>query len=260
MSQRKPLQAELVRRGLVASASEAIEALSANRVRVNGAVVANGASLVANGDALHVVDPPSRFVGRGGEKLLGALEYFGIAVTDAQCIDAGASTGGFTDCLLQKGARHVLAVDVGRAQLHHRILVDPRVTSMESCNIADLQLGDVPDFSNGADVLVADLSFTSLSAHVPVLASLVAPSGQLVLLVKPQFESDRADVPAGGVVVDPAVHERALVKVETALLEAGCQLRGRCASTITGTEGNQEFFVWAEKAAVSTEVNTVEQR
>lgn len=257
MSQRKPLQGELLRRGLVNSKTEAIEALSSNRVRVNGAVVANGASLVANSDALHVIDPPNRFVGRGGEKLLGALDHFGIAIADARCIDAGASTGGFTDCLLQKGARHVLAVDVGRAQLHQRILVDPRVTSMESCNIADLQLGDVPDYGNGADVLVADLSFTSLAAHVAVLVSLVAPSGQLVLLVKPQFESDRADVPVGGVVVDPVVHERALVKVEAALLEAGCQLRGRCASSITGTEGNQEFFVWAEKAALYTGDHTV---
>ena len=257
MSARKPLQAELVRRGLVATLGDAKEALSANRVRVNGAVVANGASLVAGADAVHVVDPPSRFVGRGGEKLFGALQHFGISVTDLLCIDAGASTGGFTDCLLQNGATHVLAVDVGRAQLHHRILTDSRVTSKESCNIADVELAEVVEstqvqgYKPGADIVVADLSFTSLAALVPALVALVAPSGQLVVLVKPQFESDRADVPPGGVVVDPEVHERALAKVESALSLAGCQVRGRYASSVKGTEGNQEFFVWAEKHGVS---------
>ena len=257
MSVRKPLEAELIRRGLVATPSDAKEALLANRVRVNGAVVANGASLVTVGDAVHVVDPPSRFVGRGGEKLFGALQQFDISVTNALCIDAGASTGGFTDCLLQNGAQHVLAVDVGRAQLHHRILSDSRVTSKESCNIADVELNALGEltgvlgYQRGADIVVADLSFTSLAALVPALAALVAPLGQLVLLVKPQFESDRADVPQGGVVVDPEVHERALAKVESALLLAACQLRGRCASSIKGTEGNQEFFVWAEKHAIA---------
>lgn len=257
MSVRKPLETELIRRGLVATPSDAKEALLANRVRVNGAVVANGASLVTVGDAVHVVDPPSRFVGRGGEKLFGAIQQFDISVANALCVDAGASTGGFTDCLLHNGAQHVLAVDVGRAQLHHRILTDPRVTSKESCNIADVELhalGEltgVPGYQRGADIVVADLSFTSLAALIPALVALVAPAGQLVLLVKPQFESDRGDVPSGGVVVDPEVHERALAKVESALLSAGCQLRGRCASSVKGAEGNQEFFVWAEKHADS---------
>jgi len=242
---RKALLGELIRRKLVDSQDEALLALSADRVRVNGAVVTNGKSMVAPGDALHVVGPPQRFVGRGGEKLFGALETFGIDVAGRFCLDVGASTGGFTDCLLQRGAAHVVAVDVGRAQLHHRILSNERVTSLEGCNVTELSITSHEGYENGADVVVGDVSFTSLAALVPTLVLLSGPAAHMVLMVKPQFEADRWQVPAGGVVTDYEVHRLAWEKVEKALVEAGCLLRGRCESPITGISGNREFFVWA---------------
>ena len=254
MAQRRALRDEIARRGLLGADDDVDEVLGANRVRVNGAVVTNGRSMVAPGDAISVTSPPSRFVSRGGLKLDGALDEFGIDVAGRFCLDAGASTGGFTDCLLQRGAAHVVAVDVGRAQIHARLLADERVTSWESTNVGDvahLQLAAVPGYAEGASVVVADLSFVSLAVMVPALVDLAAPAADLVVMVKPQFEASRQDVPAGGVVEDVDVQRRAVDAVAQALADAGCEVRATCESPITGTEGNREFFLWAVRGSTT---------
>lgn len=249
MAPRRALRDELVRRGLV-GAGDVESVLAANRVRVNGAVVANAASLVAPGDSVSVVDEPARYVSRGGAKLEGALADFGMGVEGMPCIDAGASTGGFTDCLLQHGAAHVVAVDVGRAQIHNKIAIDPRVTSWESRNILDVtpdDLAQLPGYARGARIVVADLSFTSSARVAGHLVGLLAPDGDALIMVKPQFEADRDEVPPGGVVRDPAVHDRAVAAVSGALSAAGCVVVGVVPSRVAGTDGNQEFFVWGTR-------------
>lgn len=245
--QRRTLRAELVRRGLI-DVGDVDGALEANRVRVNGAIVSNGSSLVAPADAVVVAPLPTRFVSRGGLKLEGALERFAINVADRVCLDAGSSTGGFTDCLLQRGARHVIAVDVGRAQLHNKMAIDPRVTSWESTNVLAVKrdrIREVEGYGGGVHVVVADLSFTSSAQIARHLVGLSANGADLVVLVKPQFEAPRDEVPVGGVVTDAAVRARAVSAVTEALSAAGCDVLGTCESPITGAEGNVEYFVWA---------------
>ncbi len=247
MAQRRSLRIELVRRGLL-EADEVDRALAANRVHVNGAVVANGGSLVSAADSVSVAAPPARFVSRGGVKLEGALEHFAIDVTNKVCLDAGASTGGFTDCLVQRGARHVLAIDVGRAQLHNKMAIDARVTSWESTNILSVdrqRVCGLDGYGVGAEVVVADLSFTSSAQIAGHLVGLAAMGADLVVLVKPQFEAPRDDVPVGGVVTDEGVRARAVEAVAEALSGGGCEILGTCESPITGAEGNVEYFVWA---------------
>jgi 23S rRNA (cytidine1920-2'-O)/16S rRNA (cytidine1409-2'-O)-methyltransferase len=225
-------------------------ALAENRVRVNGAVVSNAASMVAPGDTVHVAPIANRFVGRGGIKLEGALQHFGINVSGAYCLDIGASTGGFTDCLLQHGASHVVAVDVGRGQLHQKMLTHVAVTSLESQHISQLSPEDLRTHWGGqhsdlAQVVVTDVSFTSLAQLVPHIVALSGAGAELVLLVKPQFEAERIDVPAGGIVVDPQVRQDAVDRVAEALNAAGCRVHGQYESPISGAGGNIEFFLWA---------------
>ena len=237
-------------------AREVEAALSANRVRVNGAIVSNPARLVAAADAVSVIDEPSRWVSRGGGKLDGALSDFGLAVEDRSCLDAGSSTGGFTDCLLQHGATHVIAVDVGRGQLHHRLLSDDRVTSWESRNILDVSGTDIAligGYAGGTEVVVADLSFTSSARLASHLVELSAEGGDIVVLVKPQFEAPRDKVPEGGVVRDPATHARAVAAVVGALEAAGAEVRGTAESRFPGADGNREFFVWATRRTHRTQ-------
>lgn len=255
MAPRRALRDELLRRGLV-DAADVESVLASNRVRVNGAIVANAASLVAPSDSVSVIDEPARYVSRGGLKLEGALADFGLDVEGWTCVDAGASTGGFTDCLLQHGASHVVAVDVGRAQLHNRLSSDPRVTSWESRNILDVSIDDLAGVvgdEQGVRLVVADLSFTSSARLAARLVGLVAPGGEVVIMVKPQFEAQRSEVPEGGVVRDPLVQERAVNAVSAALVAAGCVVRGSAPSRISGTDGNQEFFVWGTRRTDGTQ-------
>lgn len=249
MAARRALREELVRRRLL-DAAEVEGALAANRVRVNGSVVTNPASLVAAADSVSVTEEPSRWVSRGGAKMEGAIADLGFRVAGRRCLDAGSSTGGFTDCLLQHGAAHVVAVDVGRAQLHHRLLTDGRVTSWESRNILDVDctaLAEVEGYVDGAELVVADLSFTSSARLAGRLVELAATDGDVVIMVKPQFEADRNDVPEGGVVRDPAVQEGAVAAVVAALVAAGGEMQGTAESRVSGTDGNREFFVWATR-------------
>jgi 23S rRNA (cytidine1920-2'-O)/16S rRNA (cytidine1409-2'-O)-methyltransferase len=185
-----------------------------------------------------VLGPPPRFVGRGGEKLDAALERFGIDVTGVRALDAGASTGGFTDCLLQRGARQVVAVDVGYGQLHERLRADERVRNLERTNIREV---DSDAIGGPVELVVADLSFISLRTVLPALLQL-GPS-DLVVLVKPQFEAGREDASKGkGVIRDPAVWQRVLEDVRAAASSRGAAMMGVMPSPITGAQGNVEFL------------------
>jgi 23S rRNA (cytidine1920-2'-O)/16S rRNA (cytidine1409-2'-O)-methyltransferase len=238
---RRRLDVELVRRGLVATRTEAQEAIAGARVLVGGAPAATPARLVDAGEPVELVGPARRYVSRGGDKLAGALDDFGLDVTGCRALDAGASTGGFTDCLLQRGAAHVIAVDVGHAQLHERLRGDGRVEVRERCNVREL---DAVALGGPVDVVVADLSFISLRTVLPALLACAAPGARLVLLVKPQFEAGRQEVSRGrGVVRDPAVRDRVRAELDEALAAAGVVERRWATSRLTGADGNVELFV-----------------
>jgi 23S rRNA (cytidine1920-2'-O)/16S rRNA (cytidine1409-2'-O)-methyltransferase len=240
---RRRLDAELVRRGLVSSRGEAHQVVAANRVLVNGAVAEKPARLVATGDALVLAGPPPRFVGRGGEKLDAALEHFAIDVRGRRVLDVGASTGGFTDALLSRGATEVVALDVGHGQLHPRLRADSRVRVLERTNIRTATADAIGGL---VDVVVVDVSFISLTVVIPVVVGLCQPGASMVLLVKPQFEAGRAEAARGrGVITDPAVHDRVRGEIGAALEAAGCTVVGWMDSPIRGAEGNREFLVHA---------------
>jgi 23S rRNA (cytidine1920-2'-O)/16S rRNA (cytidine1409-2'-O)-methyltransferase len=241
---RRRLDAELVRRGLVGSRAQAVDAIEAGRVTVKGSRADAPARMVGPDEAIHVVGGGRRFVSRGGDKLAAALDAFGVPVAGARCLDAGASTGGFTDCLLQAGAAHVVAVDVGRAQLAWSIRTDPRVTVMERTNVRDLDAGAI---GGAVEVAVADLSFISLLTVAPALARCTTPDAQLVLLVKPQFEAGRARLGKGGVVRDPAVHRAVLGEVRDGLAGHGLHAVAALASPLRGADGNAEFLFHVTK-------------
>jgi 23S rRNA (cytidine1920-2'-O)/16S rRNA (cytidine1409-2'-O)-methyltransferase len=219
---------------------------------VSGAPADKPARLVAPGEPIVVLAPPPPYVSRGGQKLEAALDGFGVSVAGLQALDAGASTGGFTDCLLQRGAAQVYAVDVGHGQLDPSLRADPRVRVLERVNVRELDVATLrrvdPEFSPCA-VVVADLSFISLRTVAPALCGEVAaPGADLVVLVKPQFEAGRAVVSRGkGVVRDPQVWEGAMEGVASALVSAGTGIMGAMVSPLTGASGNVEFLLHARK-------------
>lgn len=238
---RRRLDAELVRRGLAASRTEAQQLIDDRRVTVNGALAEKSARQTAASDQVLVLGPPARFVGRGAHKLDHALDSFAIDVAGLRALDAGASTGGFTDCLLQRGAAHVVAVDVGHGQLHERLRADPRVTNLERTNVRHL---DRDAIGGPVDLVVGDLSFISLRLVIDPLVAVCQPGAAMVLLVKPQFEAGRTEVSRGrGVISDPAVWARVRDEVSDALVTAGCTVVGWTESPITGADGNHEFLV-----------------
>jgi len=208
-------------------------------VLVDGAPATKPARLVDPAQALELLGPPPRFVGRGGEKLDAALDRFSLDVSGRRALDAGASTGGFTDCLLQRGACEVVAVDVGYGQLHERLRRDPRVRNLERTNVREVDLDVI---GGPVSIVVADLSFISLRTVLPVLVGLGADD--LVLLVKPQFEAGREDAARGrGVIRDPAIWQRVLGDVRAAAGAQGAAMMGVMPSPITGAQGNVEFLV-----------------
>ncbi len=234
------LDAELVRRGLVDSRTEAKHAIQEGLVRVRGIPATRASTLVAADDPIRLAGPASRFVSRGGEKLDGALRRFSIVVEDRRWLDAGASTGGFTDRLLQGGAAAVIAVDVGYGQLDWRLRTDPRVVVMERTNVRHLHPGDLPFRPDG---VVADLSFISLRLVLPALRDVAADDADFVVLVKPQFEAGRAEIGKGGVVRDSEVHRRVLREVAAAAVAWGGETAGVVDSGLPGPKGNREFFL-----------------
>jgi 23S rRNA (cytidine1920-2'-O)/16S rRNA (cytidine1409-2'-O)-methyltransferase len=242
---RRPLDAELVRRGLAGSRAEAQEAVRAGHVTVRGAPATKSTTLVRTDEALVVAGPDRPFVSRGGEKLAAALDAFAIDPTGRGCLDVGASTGGFTDCLLQRGARHVVALDVGYGQLAWEIRTDPRVTVMEKTNVRELG----PDLLPYRPSLVtADLSFISLRLAVDPLLDVVEPLADLVLLIKPQFETGREQVERGGVVRDEGVWRGTIEEVSEATRAAGAATVGLIVSPVKGPAGNVEFLLHARAA------------
>jgi len=244
---RRRLDAELVRRGLVTSRARAQAVIAAGQVTVAGAPTTKADRMVAPGEDLVVLGGGPRFVSRAGEKLDSALEGFGIGVTGRSVLDIGASTGGFTDCVLQRGATRVVAVDVGRGQLHWQLRNDRRVTSLERTDARSVPA----ELVNGpVDLIVMDVSFISLRLVVPAVAGFLADDGDLVALVKPQFEAGRQDVGRGGIVRDPEVHRRVLETIGAAFDEIGLPVGAVMASPIRGTEGNVEFLVHARRNAV----------
>lgn len=243
MSGRRRLDLEMVRRGLVTSREQAQAIVAAGAVLVGGAVADKPSRMVQAGDAVVLKGPPARFVSRGGQKLDAALDRFSINVQGRRALDAGASTGGFTDCLLQRGAAMVVAVDVGRGQLHERLAADPRVESRERTNVRHLTVDQVG--GRPFDVVVADLSFISLRTVAPALLDrLSAPGADVIALVKPQFEAGRQAASAGkGVIRDPNTWSRALTDVLGALIDQGAAMMGLMVSPLTGADGNVEFLV-----------------
>jgi len=227
---------------LVANRQQAAAAVTDGRVLVGGAPAAKAARLVAPGDPIVLQGPKPRFVSRGGEKLEAALDHFNIDVAGRHALDAGASTGGFTDCLLQRGAASVLAVDVGRGQLHQRLLNDPRVRNLERVNIRYLTADEAG--RGPFDLVVADLSFISLrTVAEALLERLAAPGADVVVLIKPQFEAGRPQVSAGrGVIRDPEVWAGVLETVCGALVAHRAAMMGVMVSPLTGADGNVEFL------------------
>ncbi len=243
MSRRRRLDAELLRRGLVQSRSDAVEAVESHRVLVNGAIADKSSRQVDPSDAIVIEGPPRRFVSRGGDKLDAALAAFAIDVAGLKVLDAGASTGGFTDCLLQRGAAEVVSVDVGHGQLHPKIRDDTRVIVLEKYNIRNLRVADI---GGPVEAAVADLSFISLTRVIGPIIDACLPGADVVLLVKPQFEAGRQEVGKGkGVITDPAIHERVREEIAEALVESRCTVLGWIDSPITGGDGNREFLVHA---------------
>ena len=233
----------LVERGFFESRERAQRAIMAGEVRVGDHVFAKAAELIELDAPISVVQPP-QFASRGALKLDGALDFFGVDVQGKTALDIGASTGGFTDCLLQRGAAKVFAVDVGRGQLAWKIRNDPRVVVMEKINARFLSREHV---AQAVDLCVIDVSFISLTLILPRAFELITQDGMILALIKPQFELERKDVSRGGIVREPELHEKAQQKIANFVEEANYHVVGLVPSTITGTDGNQEFFICIRK-------------
>lgn len=231
----------LVSRGLCESREQAKRLVLAGMVRSGGHLLDKPATKIDAHAPLEVKELP-RYVGRGGFKLEGALDHFRIDPAGLVCLDVGASTGGFTDCLLQRGAARVHAIDVGTNQLVWKLRNDPRVVAREKFNARELTPADIGE---PIDLAVMDLSFISLTKVLPAVFTVMVPGGSIVCLIKPQFELRREDIGAGGIVRDPALHARAVAKIETFVQEThALEWRGVAESSITGTDGNREFLAW----------------
>jgi 23S rRNA (cytidine1920-2'-O)/16S rRNA (cytidine1409-2'-O)-methyltransferase len=239
----------LVERGLCESRERAKRAIMAGLVRVNGRPARKPSDSVRSEDQLTLA-APEKYVSRGGYKLELALRHFHLDVSGLTAIDLGASTGGFTDCLLQHGATKVFAVDVGRGQLAWKLRQDPRVVVMENTNARHLAPDQFPPPFTPADLLVIDCSFISLRKIIPPAIALLRPSGNIVALIKPQFEAGKAEADKGeGVITDPAIHQRVLRELEEfAARTPGLTWRGTVESPLLGPAGNKEFLVLIEKA------------
>ena len=245
---RPRLDQALVERGLVPSREKAQRAILAGQVRIGGRVARKASDPVKPGDEL-LLSEPERYVSRGGYKLEHGLQHFKVEVRGVTAIDLGASTGGFTDCLLQLGAARVYAVDVGRGQLAWKLRRDPRVVVMEKTNARSLTPQHFPKPFAGADLVVADCSFISLQMILPPAIALLRPCGRILALVKPQFEAGKSEADKGaGVIKDPAIHARVLRELKE-FVGTGTSLlwRGETPSPLLGPAGNKEFLVLLEK-------------
>ena len=241
------LDLALVARGLAASRERARALILAGKVRVDGQVQTKAGHAAAPDAAIEIDEPDHPWVGRGGVKLAHALDTFGIDPAGRDVLDIGASTGGFTDVCLQRGAAHVVALDVGHNQIDWKLRSDPRVTVLERVNARALTADQLPDAHRRFGLVTIDVSFISLRHILPVVPPLLERDGSVVALVKPQFEAGRDDVESGGIVRDPAVHARVIEEVTEAAAAEGLARRGLSPSPITGAEGNQEFLIWLQR-------------
>jgi 23S rRNA (cytidine1920-2'-O)/16S rRNA (cytidine1409-2'-O)-methyltransferase len=234
----------LVERGFFPSGEKARRAVMAGEVRVDGRLEDKAGKAVKSNCLLSVLRR-YHYVGRGGEKLAAALRTFGVSVSKKKCLDIGASTGGFTDCLLQAGAAAVVAVDVGHGQLAQRVREDPRVTLLDRTNARYLKRSHLP---YEPELATIDVSFISLDKIIPAVVEIIGPGAVLVALIKPQFEAGRKDVGRGGVVRDGRVHTSVIWNVCEMCEANGLMVRGLMESPLRGPAGNKEFFVYAEKS------------
>jgi 23S rRNA (cytidine1920-2'-O)/16S rRNA (cytidine1409-2'-O)-methyltransferase len=261
VARRTRLDAELVRRGLARSREHASELVAAGRVRLRGSIAGKPAAMVDPADPVQVTESEDGddLASRGGHKLAGALDAFaaeGLSVHERRCLDAGASTGGFTDVLLRRGAAAVVAVDVGYGQLAWRLRTDPRVTVLDRTNVRTL----TPEAIGGpAEVTVADLSFISLRLVLPALVACTVPGGDVVPMVKPQFEVGRERVGKGGVVRDPSLRAAAVLDVAVGAHELGLGVAGVTVSPLPGPSGNIEYFLWLRRDAPPVDPTVVEE-
>ncbi len=233
----------VVERGLAESREKAQAMILAGEVRVNGERSEKAGAQIAGDARIEVSGSSGKYASRGGLKLEGALEDFAIDATGKICLDIGASTGGFTDCLLQHGARRIYAVDVTPQQMAWRLAQDPRVTQIKA-NARNLRPEQIPEPAN---VVTMDVSFISVAKVLPVVVAAAGPKAEYLILVKPQFELDRGDIGRGGIVREASLHERAIERVRAAAEAAGLRVEGVRPSRLTGAEGNQEFFLHAKK-------------
>jgi len=240
-SDKRRLDLLVVERGLAESREKAQAMILAGEVRVNGSRSDKAGAQITVDSQIEISGHSAKYASRGGFKLEGGLEDFGVDPKGKTCLDIGSSTGGFTDCLLQHGARHVYAVDVSPDQLAWRLHCDPRVTQIKE-NARNLRPDQIPEY---ADLVTLDVSFISVAKVLPAVASAAGPGAEYLILVKPQFELDRGDIGAGGIVRDTALHERAIERVRAAAGAAGLEIDGVKPSRLTGAEGNQEFFLHA---------------
>ena len=243
MPRRMRLDALVVERGLADTRARAKALVLAGQVRVNDVITSKAGAAVATDARVTLVAPDHPYVGRGGIKLAHALDAFGIAVRGWTALDIGASTGGFTDALLQHGARRVAALDVGRGQLAWTLRQDARVVPLEGINARHLEPAMLPTDFHHVDLVTVDVSFISLTRILPRVPPFLRPHGHAVVLVKPQFEAGRSEVGKKGLVTDPNVHRRVVDHVAASANEVGLEPAGVTPSPITGAEGNQEFFL-----------------
>jgi 23S rRNA (cytidine1920-2'-O)/16S rRNA (cytidine1409-2'-O)-methyltransferase len=251
VARRARVDAELVRRGLARSREHASELIEAGRVKIAGTVASKPATAVEPGTPLLVAEEDNEisWASRGAHKLLGALDAFeplGLTVENARCLDAGASTGGFTDVLLSRGVREVVAVDVGYGQLVWRLQSDERVHVIDRTNVRSI---DADTIGGPVDVIVADLSFISLKLVLPAFVACSTSGTDMVLMVKPQFEVGKDRVGSGGVVRDPALRAEAVEDVANAALALNLRVEAVAASPLPGPSGNVEYFLWLKAGA-----------
>lgn len=256
MTTRRRLDAELVRRRLARSRQEAADLIASGSVVVDQVVASKPATQVTDSVSIAVREQSASFVSRGAHKLIGPLQEFGIEVRGRRALDAGASTGGFTQVLLERDAQQVIAVDVGYGQLAWSLQQDARVVVMDRTNVRHLQPDDLP---YRPDLVVGDLSFISLTKVLPALTGLASEDADLVLLVKPQFEVGKGQVGKGGVVRDPQLHAAAITDVATAARSCGIGVAGLTRSPLPGPSGNIEFVMWLRRDAPDLDADRVRE-